>query len=441
MANKGFHKTLNENRTEEVASIIERMPTKFGAIISAVAIGLVLLLLLFGWLIKYPSVLSGPIVINTQQAPVKLIASTSGNIILLQNKSIVTVKTGEYIAYIKNEANLNDVQLLDAMLHKINIHQVNYKEDRHLFPENLSLGEMNNKYFSYLNSLYQYLDYTVQQPYEIQKQINQKLLELQIKKFDQLENDYQNQKVKYKTSQSLFAKDSTLYIKNVTSKADIERSIIAKANSELDYNAIDKEVNNTSYQIKEAQNKAQTIAIEKSTRERELIINMFNSYYDLIDAIKKWERTYVFVCPINGKVDFLSFIKNNDFIQSGQELFKIVPDNNEIIGQVNLPENGSGKVKIGQRVIIKLNNYPFNEYGSIKGKVKRISLVTNQKTLSDNQNKINSYLVDIDLPFGLKTNYGVELNFHAEAKGTAEIITEDRRLIERFFDNLRHKVK
>jgi hypothetical protein len=42
---------------------------------------------------------------------------------------------------------------------------------------------------------------------------------------------------------------------------------------------------------------------------------------------------------------------------------------------------------------------------------------------------------------GLKTNYGVELNFHAEAKGTAEIITEDRRLIERFFDNLRYKLK
>ncbi|MDR7370775.1 HlyD family efflux transporter periplasmic adaptor subunit [Flavobacterium aquidurense] len=441
MGNKGFHKTLNENRTEEVASIIEKMPTKFGTTISSVAIGLVLLLLLFGWLIKYPSILTGQIVINTRQAPVKLVALTSGNIILLKNKSGETVKTGEYVAYIKNEADLNDIQLLENMLHKIDIHKVNYKDHRHLFYENLSLGEINNKYFNYLNSLYQYLDYTVQQPFEAQKQINQKLLELQINKFTQLKNDYQNQKIKYKTSKSLFAKDSTLYAKNVTSKADIEHSVIAKANSELDYNAIDKEISNTSYQINEAQNKNQIIAIEKATKERELIINMFNSYYDLLDAIKKWERTYVFVSPINGKVDYLNFIKNNDYIQSGQELFKIIPNNNQIIGQVNLPENGAGKVKIGQDVIIKLNNYPYNEYGSIKGKVKRISLATNEQTLSNNQNKINSYLVDIDLPAGLKTNYGVELNFHAEAKGTAEIITEDRRLIERFFDNLRYKVQ
>lgn len=441
MASKGFHKTLSENRTEEVASIIERMPTKFGGTISGVVISLVFLLLLFGWLIKYPSILSGQIIINTKQAPVKLIASTSGNIILLKNKSGVKVNAGTYLAYVKNEANLNDVQLLGKLLYENNIHQITYKKHRRLFPENLSLGEINNKYFNFLNSLYQYLDYSVQQPYKFQKQINQKLLELQQNKFLQLHSDFKNQKIKYNISQSLFKKDSILFEKEVTSKADIEKSIIAKANSILDYATIDKEMNNTVYQINEAQNKDQVIAIEKAQKERELIVNLFNSYYDLIDTVKKWERTYVFVSPIDGKVDFLNFIKTNDYIQSGQELFKIMPDNNQLIGQVNLPENGAGKVKIGQDVIIKLNNHPYNEYGSIKGKVKRISLTTNQQALSDNQNKINSYLVDVTLPFGLKTNYGVELNFHAEAKGTAEIITEDRRLIERFFDNLRYKLK
>ncbi len=441
MAKKGFHKTLNENRTEEVASIIERMPTKFGVTISGIVIGLVLLLLLFGWLIKYPSILSGQIVVNSQQPPVKLIATTTGNIIIIENKSGTKVKEGTYLAYIKNEASLKDIQLLDKMLYETNIHKINYKAHRHLFPENLSLGDINNKYFNFLNSLYQYLDYSVQQPYEFQKEINQKLFELQKSKFHQLKSDFKNQEIKYKISQSLFKKDSILFEKEVTSKADIEHSIIAKANSILDYNAIDKEISNTNYQINETQNKAQIIAIEKAQKERELVVNLYNSYYDLIDSLKKWERTYIFVSPIEGKVDFLNFVKNNDYIQSGQELFKIMPDNNKLIGQVNLPENGAGKVKVGQAVIIKLNNYPYNEYGSIKGKVKRISLVTNQQTLSDNQNKINSYLVDVILPFGLKTNYGVELNFHAEASGTAEIVTEERRLIERFFDNLRYKLK
>lgn len=157
--------------------------------------------------------------------------------------------------------------------------------------------------------------------------------------------------------------------------------------------------------------------------------------------IRKWEHTYVFIAPIKGKIDFLNFIRNNDFVESGQELFKIIPNKTEMIGQVNLPEHGAGKLKIGQDVVIKLDNYPYNEYGSIKGKVTSISLATNQQTLSSSQNKISSYLVNVSLPYGLKTNYGSVLDFHAEARGTAEIITEDRRLIERFFDNLKYKVK
>ena len=441
MAKKGFHKTLNENRTEEVAYIIEKMPSRFGTTVSAIVISLVVLLLLFGWIIKYPEVLKGQIVINTRQAPVKLVATTPGNIILLHDKVGSTVKAGEYIAFIKNSASIQEVRLLDNLLQNINIHKVTYSKHRHFFPENLSLGDLNNKYFSYLNALYQYLDYSVQQPFTTQKGINTKLLGMQKKMLKELQNDCQYQKIKYKTSQSLFRKDSTLFSKNVIAKADIERSIVAKANSELDYKSIDKQITNTNYQIDDAQNKLELLAIQKIEKERELTINLYNSYYDLIDNIRKWEHTYVFVSPMNGRIDFLNFLKNNDFIQSGQELFKIIPVTNEMIGQVNLPEHGSGKIKKSQDVIIKLDNYPYNEYGSIKGKVKTISLATNQQTLSDNQNKINAYLINVSLPNGLKTNYGTELNFHAESRGTAEIITDDRRLIERFFDNLKYKVK
>jgi multidrug efflux pump subunit AcrA (membrane-fusion protein) len=441
MAKKGFHKTLNENRTEEVAHIIERMPTRFGMTVSSIAIGLVVLLLIFGWFIKYPEVLKGQITLNTRQAPVKLVSVTTGNIILLQKKGGSIVQSGEYLGYIKNSAKVDDVRNLDRLLHQVAVHKVNYAQHRHFFPENLSLGDINTKYFGFLNALYRYLDYTKQQPFITQKEISKKMLETQEVTLSALKNDYINQKVKYKKSLSLFKMDSILYSKSVTAQADFDKSLIARANSVLDFKAIDKQIISTNYQINEAKNKIELLAVEKATKETELIINLYNSYYDLLDSIKKWEHTYIFVSPITGKIDFLSFIKNNDFVQSGQELLKIIPERDKIIGQVNLPEQGSGKVKNGQDVIIKLDNYPYNQYGSIGGKVVKMSLVTNQQTLSDNQNKINSYLVNVSLPNGLKTNYGKVLDFHAEAKGTAEIITDDRRLIERFFDNLKYKAR
>ncbi len=46
-----------------------------------------------------------------------------------------------------------------------------------------------------------------------------------------------------------------------------------------------------------------------------------------------------------------------------------------------------------------------------------------------------------DFPQQLKTNYGTVLGFKFEAKGTAEIITNDRRLILRLFDNLKYIIK
>ncbi|CEN44722.1 hypothetical protein CCAND38_330005 [Capnocytophaga canis] len=43
----------------------------------------------------------------------------------------------------------------------------------------------------------------------------------------------------------------------------------------------------------------------------------------------------------------------------------------------------------------------------------------------------------ITLPKGLKTSYGKDIIFNKEMTGRADIITEDMRLIERFFYQIR----
>jgi len=440
--NVPFQESLEKpSRSEEVADIIEKMPTKFGNVVSGIVIGLVILMFAFGWLIKYPDVLKGQITINARQSPIKFVAATAGDLILLHDNAGEKIKQGEYIALIKNSAKLEDVKLLDSLLNQINIHQVNYLQHRHFFPENIEVGELNNKYFLFLNALYQFLDYTIQQPFEKQRGINEKMLATQQKLMNQLHDDYQREKQKYTTTLSLYKKNAVLFADSVISKADFEKAIISTLSTEQEFKSVDKQITNTDYQISDAANKLQLLAIQKLEKERELAIDLFNTYYELQDNISQWEHKYVFVSPINGQIDFLNFLKTNDYVQTGQELFKIVPDESEMIGQVFLPEQGSGKVIEGQEVLIKLDNYPYTQFGSIKGRVKNISLATNQQTLSNAQNKINAYLVVVTLPNGLYTNYGTTLTFHFEAKGTAEIITDNRRLIERLFDNLKYKLK
>lgn len=109
-----------------------------------------------------------------------------------------------------------------------------------------------------------------------------------------------------------------------------------------------------------------------------------------------------------------------------------------IIGQVLLPLLVPVRC-VGNDVIIKLDNYPYIEFGSIKGKVKSISPVT--KKLKTETSNIETYLVIVSLPDGLTTNYGESLYFKYEIKGTAEIVVKKRRLIERLFDNLKYRIK
>ena len=100
----------------------------------------------------------------------------------------------------------------------------------------------------------------------------------------------------------------------------------------------------------------------------------------------------------------------------------VVPDNTgAIIGRLDLGLRGSGKVEVNQKVNVKLDNYPFMEYGMVQGKIKSISLVT------DN----NAYSVLLDFHKGLTTNYDREINFSQDMQGTAEIITNEESLLER----------
>ncbi|RKZ78541.1 MAG: hypothetical protein DRR19_26255 [Candidatus Parabeggiatoa sp. nov. 1] len=73
--------------------------------------------------------------------------------------------------------------------------------------------------------------------------------------------------------------------------------------------------------------------------------------------------------------------------------------------------------------MIKFANYPFLEYGTVKGVVKQISLIPFD----------SHYVVVVELANELITNYGKALAFKPQMPGTADIITEDIGLLERFF--------
>ena len=64
----------------------------------------------------------------------------------------------------------------------------------------------------------------------------------------------------------------------------------------------------------------------------------------------------------------------NQNVKAGETVFTIQPsDSSRVLGKALLPLQGSGKVHVGQRVHIRLNNYPDQEFGYVKGQVASIS--------------------------------------------------------------------
>ncbi len=428
----------NAERTEEVQAIIDRMPNRFGLRITLFVLALVTVFFSFGWVIKYSDIVTGAITINASSAPVKLVAHTSGKLQFAGMKNLKEVKEGEYVGIIHNAADLNDVRKVAHLISEFSIKEIKSVDKLIQFPKNVSLGELSNKYFVFLNAFTQTAQYYQANLYDEQAAVLKKL----IKEYETMLDITQQRIEMSKANMGIVSKfsnrDSILFSKKVLSEAENDRSKITLISAQDAYQNMLQAYASTNSQLQQTQNQLQQTMIQKMEKENQLELELISAFTDLEDNFKMWEDKYVLKAPMDGKVQFLKFWVENEFVQGGEPIFTIVPLHNNVLGQMNLPIQGAGKVEAGQEVIIKLEDYPYMEYGSIKGVVMDISLTTNVQNTTEGA--VENYLVNVSLPNDLKTNYGSELGFRFETKGTGDIIVHERRLLERLFDNLRYKL-
>jgi hypothetical protein len=116
-------------------------------------------------------------------------------------------------------------------------------------------------------------------------------------------------------------------------------------------------------------------------------------------------------------------------VKAGEVVATVVPDGETAVtGRMYIPSTGFGKVATGQTVNVKLNGYPYMEYGILKGEILSVSAVPDAE---------KGYVADVRFPKNLVTSYGKELSMIQQMDGQAEIITGDKRLIARFFDPIK----
>ena len=387
-----------------------------------------ILFILFLWLIKYPDTIPAPVEITTVNPPVTLVSKLTGRIKNLYVRDKDEIKTGKLIAVMETAASIDDMNRLKQVIDTIRDPERILQSS---LPEFTELGEIQSYWGSFLKSLSDFNNYNLNDYYGNKiKSLTEEIdgILVYIGRVKVKENLYEeNQSLEVRK----FKRDSLLHLNGVYSESELEKSrqALIRLNIELQQVRLDHSAK--SIELAEKRQLLLDYKIKKLEEREKYYSVLHESFLNLKAQLKIWENNYLLVSPISGTVTFTKFWSENQIVNKDEPVLSIVPlETGDYVGRINLKMNRSGKVKAGQEVNIKLSGYPYLEYGMVKGTVKSISLVPSG----------DSYVIELLLPSGLTTLYGKKLNFTQNMQGTAEIITEDLRLLQKISNPFRYLI-
>lgn len=405
--------------------------TVFFCVIAALLIGC--------YFFQYPDTITASITITTEQPVTWIVAKGAGNIDSIYVADNTKVKKNQIIAVLQSAADYRDIELVKQYVNELTI-LMKEAGERNIIEgmpaKDLQLGELQSDYFQLMKAL---RDYNV----FCKEQVTQKKVEALEYELNELKHylNYTKEQVNIQEQNLKFAynqlrRDSMMYAKQMMSDAAFERAQQELLSSRLQLNQSILSMNNSEINIAKIEQNIRECRSQYNDELSIYVTNMQGAIDKISSSIELWEQTYLFRSSIDGVISFSNYWSKNQFVNQGEKVFAIIAEApGEMIGKCILPINGAGKVEVGQNVNIKLDGYPYMEYGMLLGKVKNVSLIPiDVVTPGGSQRFITA---EVSLGKGLVTTYRKELPFTGEMSGTSEILTEEMSLLEHFISPLR----
>ena len=416
-------------RSEEVQEILTRVPHWMIRWGNLLILGLVILLLFLSWLIKYPDVIPAEAIVTTQIPPQKEYAKINGKIesILVEDNQIVPKDTP--LAILRSTANYKDVFYLKSIIDttKLDNQSFYFPVDKSRF---LFLGDIETNFALFENNYSEYQLNKKYQPFNYEVIANEAALSESYRRLESLKAQKKIGFAELDFKKKELKRQKDLYEKGVISQQTYENKELDYLRAKRDYENNDVQISQITENISNATKNSRGTEINKQKEEINLFKKVLQSFDQLKTSIRDWELQYVLKSDMDGRVSFLNYRNPNQTVTAGDVVFVVVPiEESSYLARIKAPSQNSGKIKIGQTANIRLENFPDDEFGTLKGEVSYISLLPDKDGL---------YLIDVALPDKLITTYGKEIPFRQEMRGVVEIVTEDLRLIERFFYQFRN---
>jgi len=424
-------------RSEELQEIIGFVPhwlVRWGTVLVFVTVGM---LGAVGWFVSYPDVVAGKAVLTTPVPPVRLAPRVAGELEHLFVDDGRPVRPGDPLVVLRSTADWRDVFDLSARLDRFEREWTDPAAPPGTpFDPLPGLGDLGAPYSAFLQALSDHRaggggGYDLRRVDELERQVRdqQAMQENARAKRRVLAEELELARRSRDRARAMAAQ-------KLISDADVERAEAeflqrssALRDGESAITAAAVQVSSLRAQVLEANKQ-----LDEGGRSRGLALR--TALASLRGAVARWDQDHVLRATGAGRASLFRVLAPRQFVDPGVPLLAIVPDSGAAVARVLLATGGAGKVEEGQRVLLHLESFPSREFGAIVGRVAHVSQLPVEPRDGDEAR----YRVDVALPRELVTTYGRRLPFRQEMRADAEIVTRERRLLQRVFDQVRGSV-
>jgi HlyD family secretion protein len=380
--------------------------------------------------ISYPDIVNAKAKLTSINAPKEVKTKTEGKLVKLNAVEGKFVQEGQLLGFMESQANHYEVISLSQTIDSLQILMNNNRAEaipKFLLEPYQNIGEAQQAYQTFMQGFILFKQY-LSSGYYLNKKILlqadmvylQRLHVNLVKQKEIQEEDLGLAKETFDANKSLKEDKiiSPLDYRNEKSKYIGKALTIPQISSAI--------VNNESSQHEK---RKEILQLENEIAQQK---GIFTQALNTLKAqLDEWKSKYLLISPIDGKIAFAGFMQENQQFQINQTICFINPENTNYFAEVYIPQNNFGKVKQGQKILLKLPSYPFQEFGAIESRLDFISNIPSD----------SGYLAKVILPNGLRTNYNKQVQYRDGLVALGEIITEDLKLSDRLLSQLKSVIK
>ena len=386
------------------------------------------LLLILSVVIKYPDTITARLSVTGTQPVVEVVARQSGHIESLRIREKQHVAKGEVLAVIQSTARsavaLALIEKLNRLAPEITGEGAGFSVS---FKPEEGLGKLQDSYADFLGAFNQLRsiiadDYAQKAGALLRQQLEGKQAQIVTLRAQQ-----ENSRRELELARAKYERMKVLHARSTISTSQLQDEEMAtlaqlradgatqklRTDTEIEAARMEKEMRDLDHERREA--------LRIGREKVRVTLNKLRGELDV------WEADYVLRAPADGLVAFYDFWSDQQFVTAARQVFLIVPETTRLVGRMPVSQGGTGKIKPGQIVRIRFDDFPFKEFGLMTGRVQSVSMVARE----------GANLVLVDIPYPMVTSFKKRIQFKQDMTGGASVVTEDIRLLGRVLYEIR----